>query len=678
MSEFQTNIKGRVNETKVPIEKGYISILEAISNSIFAIKEKGIENGQIIIEIIRDPYYQDDFTKNKEEILKNLPIDSIKIIDNGIGLNEKNFKSFMTCNSDYKFEDGGKGVGRFTWLKVFNKAIISSVYLDKDEKLKNRSFNFINDNKLENEKDCYLENTHTGTTITLKNINSLYKGAFPNHIDELSRIIIEHFLINYITNNMPEIIIKDDYEGQKNLHNEFKSYANMHVDKEDFKIFNSSFTIYHIKATLLNNTNKCIMCANLRAVENYDLRKEIPNLQSEIGYINGKKMWYCSYLCSDYLNEIVNTERTEFRFPSKDITNKAFDNISKDTLLNALVLKINKYLNKDLEAIERKKVAYIDNFIDTKKPQYKNLRLYRSNIYKRIKNNLSEDKLEQALFCEKQLWEKEIKEKAQQLYNKSDTLDITKFNELKDNYIENLTALGKDCLAEYTCHRKSILDMFQKALEVNENGKYRLEDVVHTLICPMRTTSDNLEYEDMNLWIIDERLSYHYYLASDKTMKSQKSIQVESNDEMDLAIYDNPIVFNDTPETQPFSALTIIEFKRPMRNDYTDKDNPIKQVLEYVEKIRSGKAKTRHGRPISGNLETLPINIFIIADITEKLKQQCLYNDFTVTADGESYYHWHKGLKCYIEIKSFNKVYSDATKRNQILFDKLFEPNKKN
>lgn len=677
MSVFQTNIKGKVNETNVPIEKGYIAILEAISNSIFAIEEKCINNGKIVIEFLRDDMYQDNFTKTNSDILKNLPINSIKITDNGIGLNEKNFDSFMTCNSDYKLDKGGKGIGRFTWLKVFNHVEISSVYQNSRGNFECKSFNFVNDNELKNEKTCFSEDTQTGTTLILKNINLAYKDNFPNHINFLSKIIIEHFLINYITKNMPQIVIRDKYEGQINLDDEFKTYADLHVDKENIRIFNSTFTIYHIKATLLNNSNKCIMCANLRSVENYDLRKDIPNLQSEIGNINGKKVWYCSYLCSDYLNEIVNSERTEFRFPKKDVSTEAYDNITKETLIQQVVNQINKYLDKDLAVIEQKKMAYIDNFIDTKKPQYKNLRLYRSDIYKRIKNNLSDDKLEQALFSEKQLWEKEIKEEAKKIYSKVNTLDITKFNELKNNYIKNITALGKDCLAEYTCHRKSILDMFNLALQCDKNGKYRLEDVVHTLICPMRTVSDDLEYDDMNLWIIDERLSYHYYLASDKTMKAQKTIQVDSNEEMDLAIYDNPIVFNDTPETQPYSSLTIIEFKRPMRNDYTDKENPIKQVLEYVEKIRKGQAKTRNGRPISGNLENLPINVFIISDITDKLKQQCLLNDFTATADGESYYTWHKGLKCYIEIKSFNKVYSDASKRNQILFDKLFEPNKK-
>jgi hypothetical protein len=36
----------------------------------------------------------------------------------------------------------------------------------------------------------------------------------------------------------------------------------------------------------------------------------------------------------------------------------------------------------------------------------------------------------------------------------------------------------------------------------------------------MRTTSDEVSYEDQNLWIVDERLAYHYHLASDKALSS--------------------------------------------------------------------------------------------------------------------------------------------------------------
>lgn len=94
-------------------------------------------------------------------------------------------------------------------------------------------------------------------------------------------------------------------------------------------------------------------------------------------------------------------------------------------------------------------------------------------------------------------------------------------------------------------------------------------------------------------------------LASDKTLKSQAPIENSSTKETDLAIYQASLVFNDTDMNVPFNALTIVEFKRPMRDDYDEKENPITQVLDYIVLLRAGKAKTRTGRPISGYMESI-------------------------------------------------------------------------
>ena len=94
-------------------------------------------------------------------------------------------------------------------------------------------------------------------------------------------------------------------------------------------------------------------------------------------------------------------------------------------------------------------------------------------------------------------------------------------------------------------------------------------------------------------------------LASDKTLKSQAPIENSSTKETDLAIYQASLVFNGTDMNVPFNALTIVEFKRPMRDDYDEKENPITQVLDYIVLLRAGKAKARTGRPISGYMESI-------------------------------------------------------------------------
>ena len=59
--------------------------------------------------------------------------------DNGVGFTQKNFESFLTSDSDYKMEKGGKGVGRFLCLKAFDQIEVESVYRDNGG-IKQRSF----------------------------------------------------------------------------------------------------------------------------------------------------------------------------------------------------------------------------------------------------------------------------------------------------------------------------------------------------------------------------------------------------------------------------------------------------------------------------------------------------------------------------------------------------------
>ena len=82
----------------------------------------------------------------------------------------------------------------------------------------------------------------------------------------------------------------------------------------------------------------------------------------------------------------------------------------------------------------------------------------------------------------------------------------------------------------------------------------------------------------MNLWIIDERLSYHYYLASDKSFSQMKdAVEISSRDRPDIIIFNNPAAFVDS--SAPFHSIVLIEFKRPARNDFDNVENPITSDL---------------------------------------------------------------------------------------------------
>ena len=112
-SGFEFDLAGRVRNLGLPASSvnSLIPLFEAVSNGLHAIETKwkadAAASGEISIEILR---------RDSEEEKSVL---GFEVRDNGIGMNELNWKSFRTSDSDFKMQRGGKGVGRLAWLKAF-------------------------------------------------------------------------------------------------------------------------------------------------------------------------------------------------------------------------------------------------------------------------------------------------------------------------------------------------------------------------------------------------------------------------------------------------------------------------------------------------------------------------------------------------------------------------------
>ena len=131
--------------------------------------------------------------------------------------------------------------------------------------------------------------------------------------------------------------------------------------------------------------------------------------------------------------------------------------------------------------------------------------------------------------------------------------------------------------------------------------------------------------------------------------------------------------FGFAEEQAPFGSIVIVEFKRPARDDYTDEENPVTQVLGYIRKVREGLAKDRAGRPLN-IAEHVPFYCYIVCDITPKLRVSAENANLTPTPDAQGYFGFNSAQRAYVEVISFDKLVSDAERRNRILFDKLNLP----
>lgn len=117
------DLEGRVRNTKLPLSRGLLPLFEAISNAIHSIEEAKTQSPEIVVEVVRDTSQGGLID---DEPLPNQPIESFVVRDNGIGFNKDNFKSFETSDSSKKQKKGGKGIGRFLWLKAFSKISVTS------------------------------------------------------------------------------------------------------------------------------------------------------------------------------------------------------------------------------------------------------------------------------------------------------------------------------------------------------------------------------------------------------------------------------------------------------------------------------------------------------------------------------------------------------------------------
>jgi hypothetical protein len=178
-----------------------------------------------------------------------------------------------------------------------------------------------------------------------------------------------------------------------------------------------------------------------------------------------------------------------------------------------------------------------------------------------------------------------------------------------------------------------------------------------------------------NLWIVDERLAFHDYLASDKTLNSMPITGDESSKEPDILatrLVGSPVLAAEG-ETLPLPSIVVVEIKRPMRNDASEDKDPIQQCLDYVKRVRGGGVRTSAGRPIPPSQEQ-PAFCYVLADLTPTMVSRCEYASLRPTHDGMGYFGFNEPHKAYIEVMSFDRLVKSATERNRAFFDKLGLP----
>ncbi|MFW2378790.1 ATP-binding protein [Aliarcobacter butzleri] len=674
-----TNLHGRLRNTHLPISQGLMPLYEAVVNSIHSIEESGmnIQDGKIIIEILRKPSQSEmDFETDKKGITAQSDIIGFKVVDNGIGFNDKNLKSFETLDSEHKIDKGCRGIGRLLWLKAFDEIEIVSTFQD-NKKLIKRLLTFNARNGVSQPSSQILENGDIKTTIYLKKFKEEYRKASFKTTNKIAENMLEHCLWYFIRDiGVPNIIVRDT-EEEISLFDLYDQYMLSAANTDFVIIKNQKFDITHIKSKPASSKNHTMVyIAGSRFVKEENIEQKIPGLYGKLKDDNNEFIYSC-YISAEFLDERVRPERTGL-----DIVENAEGliediEISYKDIRDAVFTKIKDFLSPYLEKniIESKK--RINNFIDTKAPRYRPIISRIPDEQLDINPEITDKELDVTLHKHLYEIEKHILEEGHSIMNLKKDETFEDYQHRVQEYLSIVEDIKKSDLANYVSHRKVILDLFEASIKKQPDGKYAREDLIHELIMPMQKESNELQFDDMNLWLLDERLAFHNYLASDKTLNSMAITDSKSLTEPDLIslyVRNNPILVSENNNIS-LASIIIVEIKRPMRNNLKagEKDDPIEQSLGYLNRIREGKVTTAQGRPIP-NAKNLPGFCYIVADLTDSLIYRCKMSNLTPTHDGMGYFGFNKEFEAYIEVISFDKLVQSAKERNRAFFDKLGLP----
>lgn len=660
------NIKGIIRNIRSKTNV-YTPIIEAVVNSIDAITAaKTNETGVVKVVLHRIQQTTTD---------DSLPdVQDIDVVDNGIGFTQECRDSFDTYLSDAK--KGGKGFGRFMFAKYFSHVNVDSVH-GPSNALYRRKFTFGRDHEIivNETNEPVASDTARETRLQLRGVSDV--KYFDKELKTIAKRIAEKILPFMVNDSFtcPQIIVQEADGNQRVILNDYVQEAREIVllgsrvfnlkgpfDDATYEFIAKVFKVYYPGSTI----SKVSLTGNNREVKETNLATYVPEFQDEFfeevikeaGKTSRKNYVVKAYVFGDYLDTSVDLEREGFMF--EDDKANAYYPLHKAQIEAEAADIAREIMGGEITSrAERKKQRIVD-YVQRTAPWH--LPMLQDVDYSHIPFGIKEENIEAELQRQKFTKEQEVKKDIRMILADEEAPQDGKLATL----IAKISDIGKTDLAHYVANRKVVIDTFNNYRKRRTDGKAEEEKELHQLIYPMGMDSANTSYETHNLWLLDERLVFSQFIASDRKIGKAK----DAGKEPDLVIFNTKRSYR-SGENEFSNPLTIYEFKRPKRNDYTAEDDPIIQVGKYVELIRAGKYETPGGvEPVKAN-EFTPVYAYVVSDLTPKMHEFAKNSSLTLSPDGEGYFGFHTGYKMYVEVISFKKLIEDADKRNRIFFKKL-------
>jgi hypothetical protein len=323
---MNTNLRGLVERLDLASTRGMMPLFEAVSNAIDAIQENGkgagVSSGTVRIRLLEGS----DLARQAGD--DALVLDGFEVSDDGVGFNDSNMASFGEAYTRSKVKVGGKGVGRFTFLKVFSSVTIRSVFEKSGDRFA-RSFTFSIEQEVSGDK---LEPTDEpiGTTITMRGLDERYRSSWPHDPETIAQRVIAHFLIRFAARSCPAMVLNSPAHSPIDLHGLFQKTVQPHIEECFFDVGSNTFAVQAFRNRDGRARHEYHLCANGREVTTGKLRQLLPELPDRFVDAEQNAYTLIVLVTGEYLDQHANQERTSIVF-------QAEDELGLDTCQNASV-----------------------------------------------------------------------------------------------------------------------------------------------------------------------------------------------------------------------------------------------------------------------------------------------------------------------------------------------------
>jgi hypothetical protein len=547
---YQVDINDVVRNYDFTEENGFLFCLfEAVSNALYCC----VNNQSIKITVqLKREYRANELIKDDENI-----ITAVSVTDNGTGFTNDNFAKF--AKTIYKTNhEGGKGLGRVAFLKVFNDVYIESSFKENDVYY-SRNFKFdagtIKDTKKETAHKEKLE-----TTIYLKNIKSDFRGDTKKPGDYYSDEILNHFYIflYFLLEQKKSFeikIIDDSGKISEQIINAAKLKADK-VEKDRFTIrdpfgFNGMsevvFDILHIKTRNIKG-NKAFYVVDERSAGEIKKLNMPPSLLEDA---SGYTFNYYVYLKSDFFGKFLNESRTKLSLPSENKSSNRFF-LTEEKILKHFQEKINTFLEYELGILEKKTEEKINNVLKSEK----NNRTVNNKGYlyiladdetkKELLNKIKFNDIDRDIINKIRNFHEELQAKTVEQINvvieklKNDkktenaAIDYENLGTKMQSLIQKVNIENSVNLSSYIMYRKYVLDVFYEGLEYYKKSNEFNESFFHNILMQKKSHAAI----DSNLWMFDD--SFLFFEGTSEQpiinieIKGQKAIRDLTEEEIKM------------------------------------------------------------------------------------------------------------------------------------------------